>query len=313
MMKRHVALALALACCSALLAAGPLEERQKTPSLAERFPAPPGYSVEQDTESDGARDFSTASGVRGHMLRRFVQAGDDGPMTPPDIARYFADQLHAQNGFLFDDRMNSRSGRLDGRIPGPRPVWLHVDINDDGNVLDVIALEERAASTREMPVEETRITGSWTTGETRDALSALAVPFFKPFQGWAWHVTVEELHDGSAQADSAHPYRVRLSGRQRSQACATCPVTTDAQDVAAFTMDVNRVELLDPGFTPTGQITRLRDGGKILITRPDSARSAPHFAVIDIPWKYGVGEVSLYQRDLVEAFLASPRLADLVK
>jgi hypothetical protein len=321
-------LAFVVACSVAPLTAGPRAAGQKTPSLAERFPAPPGYSVEQDTESDGARDFSTASGVGGHILRRFVQAGDDGPMSVPDIARFYADQLHAQNGMLFDGRVNNRAGRIDGRIPGARPVWLHVDISDDGNVVDVIALEERAAASRTTPVEETRIAGSWTTDEalgdmpaseraiamrTRDTLSTLAAPFFKPFMGWAWRVTVEVLRDGSGETVSAHPYRVRVSGRQRSQACATCPVTTDAQDVIVFTMDVNRVASIDPGVTPAGQITRFKDGGKILITRAGATEGALPFAVIDIPWKYGVGEVSLYQRDLVEAFLASAALADLVK
>ena len=299
MMKRHVALAFALTCSTALLAASPQPQRQKSPSLAERFPAPPGYSVEQDTMSEGTRDFSIATGVRGRILRRFVQAGDDGPAGVAEIVRYFADLLRAQGGVLFDDRLNSRAGRLDGRIPGARPVWLHVDINDESSVLDIIALEETAPSERQMPVDETRIGGSWTTGEafvampeadramamrTRDALSALAAPFFRPFQGWAWRVTVEELRDGSTSSASTYPYRVRVSGRQRSQACATCPVTTDTQDVTMFT-----------------------------ITRADPARSAPPFAVIDVPWKSGVGEVSLYQHDLVEAFLRSAALADLVK
>lgn len=324
-MTLRAAITIALTCSIPLAAA-----QSKTPSLAERFPVPDGYSAEQDTESDGAQNFSTANDVRGHILRRFVQAGDDGPKPVAEIVRFFADRLHAQNGFLFDDRFSSSGGRLDGRIPGPKPVWLHVDITDEGRGLDIIALEESAASTRPMPIEEASIAGSWSTGEmfvdmpaadrvnalrARDALATLAEPFFKPFQGWAWRVTVEELRDGSTRApiDSTPPYRVRVSGRQRSQACATCPVTTDAQDVTVFTMDVNRAESLDPGSTPTGAITRFKDGGKILITRADRAGSTPHVAVIDLPWKYGVGEVSLYQRDLVEFFLASARLADLVK
>jgi hypothetical protein len=78
-------------------------------------------------------------------------------------------------------------------------------------------------------------------------------------------------------------------------------------------MDVNRAESLDPGSTPTGEITRFKDGGRILITRADRAGSTPHFAVIDVPWKYGVHEVSLYQRDLVEQFLKTAALAELVK
>jgi len=42
-------------------------------------------------------------------------------------------------------------------------------------------------------------------------------------------------------------------------------------------------------------------------------KTATHFAVVDIPWKYGVHEVSLYQRDLVETFLSSAVLTDIVK
>ncbi len=40
--------------------------------------------------------------------------------------------------------------------------------------------------------------------------------------------------------------------------------------------------------------------------------AAAQFLVIDVPWKYGVGEVSLYQRDLVETFLASAALTNLL-
>ena len=374
-MHMRVVLVTALICSTTLLTAAPQSARatsQKPPTLAERFPPPPGYGVEQDVESDSMRSFSTATDVRGHIIRRYVQAGDDGPTSVPDIARYFADLLHAQGGSLFDDRINNRAGRLDGRIPGPRPVWLHVEINDDGGALDITALEESAASTREMPLEDTRIAGSWATTEAftematadrasavrvRDALSALVAPTFKPLLGWAWQVTAEELRDGSAATTTTLPYRVRVSGVQRSQACATCPVTADTQSVTAFTMDVNRIEslgaldpttapaqgvFLDPGFMPSAQVTHFLDGAKILVTRanrpalflsidregPDGRRlaqlnpayfearrdrSAPQFVVIDIPWKHGVGEVSLYQRDLVDAFLASAKLADLLK
>jgi len=291
-MRALGALAAALACCSALLAASQTVPGPKSPTLAERFPAPPGYSVEQDTASEGSRDFSSATGVRGRMLRRFVQAGDDGPSGVAEVARYFADLLHAQGGVLLDDRLNSNTGRLDGRIPGPRPVWLHVDITDGSGVLDIIALEETTATARPMPIEEARIAGSWAVGETfvdmpaadraialgkRDALAALAMPMFKPLQGWVWRVTAEELRGGGSPTPSPYPYRVRISGRLISQACATCPATTDNEEVTVFTMDVNRS------------------------------------AVIDAPWKRGVGEVSLYQWELVDKLLSSAALAELIK
>ncbi len=416
-MPSRAALAIALACSTALFAS---PQRQapaspaKTPTLAERFPVPDGYSAEQDTESDGTQNFSTAHDIRGHILRRFVQAGDDGPKPVAEIVRFFADRLHAQNGVLFDDRFSSAGGRLDGRIPGPKPVWLHVDITDEGRGLDIIALEESAASARTMPVDEASIPGSWSTSEmfvdmpagdraaairTRDAVAALASPSFRPYQGWAWRASIEDFQDNSAATASTFPYQVHVFGLQRSQPCATCAITTDTHGVTAFTVDINRVEslgepdqatlttegfFLDPGFAPSGQVTSFNDGGKVLITRAGRpalfvpvtrdaylqaritftqstgvalpgagvedlrkelaalsaddkkvpaedpvgrrvarlnpayfeagrARTAPHFAVIDIPWKYGVHEVSLYQRDLVEQFLKTTVLADLVK
>lgn len=332
------AIAIALTCSMPLIAAGQRQATpSKTPSLAERFPVPDGYSAEQDTESDGTQNFSTAANVRGHILRRFVQAGDDGPMAMPEIVRFFADRLHAQGGFLFDDRFNSGGGRLDGRIPGPKPVWLHVDISDEGRLLDVIALEERVPSTSAMPAVETTTPGSWSTGEaladiaaadragalrTRDAVSALAAPAFQPYQGGAWRVTVETLLDGAA-TEWTIPYRIRVTMR----------------DASAVVIDVNRVESLDPAFTPAGAITKISDG-RILITRtgrpplytppsPDAPsrrltlnsayfeagrpRNLAHFAVIDVPWKHGAGEVSLSQSDLIERFLQTTTLTDIVK
>jgi hypothetical protein len=409
MMKRCVALALTVACSAPVFAMQSARAR-KAPTLAERFPAPPGYSVEQDTESEGSRNFSTAPNVRGHILRRFVQAGDDGPAGVAEVAGYFADLLHDQNGFLFDDHLNSNSGRLDGRIPGPRPVWLHVEISDESNVVDIIALEEFAGSAHEMPVEEPRVPGSWATGErlttvpaadraaangVRDALAALAAPAFRPYQGWAWQVTSEDLPDGALSTTSTYPYRVRVAGLRRSQACATCAVSTDTRGVTIFTVEVNHVEALgeldtatlatdgffvDPGFVSTSQVTPFRSGGRILVTatgRPalfepvtrdeylqariryaessgnsagagalrqelsglssedkrapatntagrriaklnaayftaGAGRATAQFLVIDVPWKYGVGDVSLYQRDLAETFLASAALTDLL-
>jgi hypothetical protein len=285
---------------------------KQLPTLVERFPPPPGYSVEQDVESEGARSFSTASDVRGHILRRFVQAGDDGPTSVPEIVRYFADLLHEQNGFMFDDRLNNVSGRLDGRIPGPRPVWLHVEINDSGSVLDITALEEpTAAPSRDMPVEEWRIAGSWSAGDSATAIAAVLAPAFRPYQGWAWSVVPGDT-----------PSQSRVTGFQRSQACATCAIVTAADRVVLLNVHINDSSLVPSGFAMTGSVTKFRDGGRILIAQPGlssadfeaaRARAAAHFAVIDLPWKYAVGEVSLYQYDLVDAFLATAALMDLVK
>jgi hypothetical protein len=229
----------------------------------------------------------------------------------------------------------------------------------------------------------------------RDALAALAAPAFRPYQGWAWQVTSEDLPDGALSTTSTYPYRVRVAGLRRSQACATCAVSTDTRGVTIFTVEVNHVEALgeldtatlatdgffvDPGFVSTSQVTPFRSGGRILVTatgRPalfepvtrdeylqariryaessgnsagagalrqelsglssedkrapatntagrriaklnaayftaGAGRATAQFLVIDVPWKYGVGDVSLYQRDLAETFLASAALTDLL-
>lgn len=284
----------------------------KAPTLAQRFAPPPGYSAEQDVESEGARSFSTAADVRGHIIRRFVQAGDDGPMAPWEIARYFAELLHTQGGAMYDDRVSSTGGRLDGRIPGARPVWLHVDINDSGNVLDIIALEEAAASTKELPLEETTITGTWTNSSATPELNAAMSRAFSPYQGWAWKFEKRQAGDATTSTASSTVSQMQLTGRSRSQLCATCPIGTDTADLLILTIDVNRLE--------NGLVSALQDDSRVLVTRagrqtrlspPD--RAGEPFIVIDLPWKRGIGEVSLYQHDLVEALLSSPKLTDLVK
>lgn len=367
----------------------------KPPTLAERFPPPRGYSVEQDVESEGTRSFSTASDVRGHILRRFVQAGDDGPTRVPEIARYFAELLHAEGGVMFDDRLSNTGGRLDGRIPGARPTWLHVDINDSGSVLDIIALEEGAAAAREILNEETSIAGTWTNDGAPLQVAAVLSRAFSPYLGWAWQLSAHALSDGSRETVATTQSRLSLSGRQRSQSCASCPVVTDTTDVTVMSIDLNRLEsiadrdattiaddgfVIDPGFAVSSPVTRFRDGTRVLITGPGRPlllvpatrgaylqsqirraladrsasldvlqteftalspdgrnapatdalgrrvlmlnpayfeggrdRRAPHFAVIDVPSKYGAGEVTLYQHDLIELLFNSPNLTDIVK
>jgi hypothetical protein len=46
------------------------------------------------------------------------------------------------------DSFNNVSGRIDGRIPGTKPLWLHVEVSDEGGVIDVLLLEERQPSAR---------------------------------------------------------------------------------------------------------------------------------------------------------------------
>ena len=75
-----------LVLCGLLASSGTPTLAQKPapapPSLAERFPPPEGYSVEQDVEGNDGRDFWIVSNVRGHILRRFVQAGLGGQQVP---------------------------------------------------------------------------------------------------------------------------------------------------------------------------------------------------------------------------------------
>lgn len=194
-------------------------------NLIDRFELPPGYGSEQDVESDGSRSFSTAAGVSGHILRRYVQAGDD-KTSVADLAAYFADRIHEQGGSLFDDRLNNISGQLDGRVPGAKPVWLHVEISDEGGVIDVILLEERAPVAREMPVEETRIPGTWTAAAGTTSIAEKIAPLLQPYQGWEWRLVLDEAT------------RARLSGLARSQACASCPIVTDTREITVATFDL---------------------------------------------------------------------------
>ena len=190
-------------------------------TLAARIALPHSYVSEQDTESDGTFDFAKAPGVRGHILRRFVQPDDD-KMNVVDIVSHFAAELHRQGGIVLNDRLNDLAGRIDGRIPGAKPVWLHVDVSDEGGLIDVLVLEERQPAAREIPVEESEVPGTWSSQlPIGDRLAAL----FQPYRGWEWHVAPENG-------------RARVYGLARTQACATCPVVTDTTAVTLATFDL---------------------------------------------------------------------------
>jgi hypothetical protein len=202
---------------------GQAPQRPAGVPLPQRVALPDGYGSEQDTESDGAFDFAQAPGVRGHILRRFVQPGDD-KSSVASIVGFFAGEVHRQGGVVLIDRLNNVSGRIDGRIPGAKPLWLHVDVSDEGGVIDVLLLEERQPAAREIPVEETAVPGSWTSDA---AIGARLAPIFQPYRGWEWHL-VPEGQD-----------RARLFALARTQACATCPVVTDKTPMTIATFDIN--------------------------------------------------------------------------
>lgn len=124
-----------------------LGQTPKAVPLAERVALPDGYASEQDTESEGAFNFAQAPGVRGHILRRFVQSGDD-KTAPRDLIDFFANAIRQQGGVILIDSSNKVSGRIDGRIPGTKPLWLHVEVSDEGGVIDVLLLEERDPAAR---------------------------------------------------------------------------------------------------------------------------------------------------------------------
>lgn len=299
-MTLRAAIAIALTCSASLLAAGqrpPSRPPVTAPSLAERFPPPPGYGVEQDTASDGTRSFFGAIDVKGHILRRFVQADDDTTPDLPAIVRHFADILYAANGVMLDDRFNAGSGRLDGRIPGAKPVWLHVEIGSDGKLIDITALEEATATHRETPLDESAIDGSWSVNDrvttataeqrtaaihARDVSASVITPLLSPYRGWSWRLSVADAPASTATSGAVLPYRMQLSGIARTRTCATCPIVEDASETTALTIDVNRIEslgdhdrdtdasdgfVLDPNIAPTTSVTPLRDGRRVLVTR----------------------------------------------
>jgi len=198
-------------------------QRPANVPLPQRVALPDGYGSEQDTESDGAFDFAQAPGVRGHILRRFVQAGDD-KASGAALIGFFAGEIHRQGGVVLIDRLNNVAGRIDGRIPGQKPLWLHVDVSDEGGVIDVLLLEERQPVAREVPLEETAVPGTWTS---EAAFGPRLAPIFQPYRGWEWHLALE----GQDHA--------RLFALARTQACASCPVVTDKTAVTIATFDIN--------------------------------------------------------------------------
>jgi hypothetical protein len=203
-----------------MAAVAPPQKTAAAVPLTARVALPDGYASEQDTESDGAFNFAQVPWIRGHILRRFVQAGDD-KSTPLTIVGHFASEIHGRGGVVLNDRFNNLTGRIDGRIPGPKPVWLHAEVSDEGGVIDVVLLEERVPVPREIPLEEQNVPGTW-TAESPDG--ARVAPLLQPYRGWAWHSTL----DGG---------RVRLFGFARTQACASCAVVTDTAPVTMLTFD----------------------------------------------------------------------------
>lgn len=233
---------------------------QNRPELAARFPVPDGYRIVDEDHGTGVADFVFAKNVTGDRLHRVLEARDGVEVTPLALAQHFAARLRAQGGVMFADRINNGGGRLEGRIPGGRPVWLHVDIADNGRSADVVTIEQEPGATAPaLPVEETHIPGTWTVNENLDAMAAadravanavrnaaadLVAPMLAPYLGWAWRAQTEDLADVSLVAPGAFPYRIHIYGLMRSQECATCPVLTDTHGVTLVRLEVNRVEAL---------------------------------------------------------------------
>jgi hypothetical protein len=130
-----------------MTAIAPAQKTVPAVPLAARIALPDGYASEQDTESDGAYNFAQAPGVRGHILRRFVQSGDD-KTAPRDLIDFFANAIRRQRGVVLIEGSNNVTGRIDGRIPGTKPLWLHVEVSDEGGVVDVLLLEEQKPAAR---------------------------------------------------------------------------------------------------------------------------------------------------------------------
>jgi hypothetical protein len=238
-MIRIPALAVAASAVFAALA-GQNAQRPVNLPLSERIALPAGYASEQDTESDGAFDFAQAPGIRGHILRRFVQPGDD-KTSVFDIVGYFAGEIHRQGGIVLKDRLNNLTGRIDGRIPGAKPLWLHVDVSDEGGVIDVLLLEERQPAAREIPVEERAVPGTWSSDVP---LGDRLAPIFQPYRGWAWRLVPEG------------PDRARLFALARSQACAACQVVTDTTPVTIATFDLTQKSAPDiPSRKGAGEVS----------------------------------------------------------
>ena len=229
----------------AIVAALASQNAPRAIPIVDRVSLPAGYGSEQDTESDGAFDFAQAAGVRGHILRRFVQPGDD-KSAVADIVGHFAAEIHQQGGVVLSDRLNNVTGRIDGRIPGAKPLWLHVDVSDEGGLIDVLLLEERAPVAREIPVEETSVPGTWSSDL---AIGDRLAPIFQPYRGWEWHLV----------ADGAD--RARLFAQARSQACATCPVLTDKTPVTIAVFNIGLKGAPDiPSRHGAGEVSLFQHG-----------------------------------------------------
>lgn len=248
----------ALLCTVALTL--PAAARQDPPALTARFPAPDGYRVIDEDGGNGTGDFVFARGVTGRQLRRTLEAPDGAQVSTLGVARHFAERLRTQGGVMFADRINHGGGRLEGRIPGERPVWLHVDITDEGRSIGMVAIEqEPGAPATDLPVGETRIPGAWGVGENlynmtaadrpaamavRTAVASLVAPVLSPYLGWAWRASTEDLADVTLAAPGAFPYRVHVFGLMRSQECPACPIITDTHGVTMVRLEINYVEAL---------------------------------------------------------------------
>jgi hypothetical protein len=135
---------------------------QDRPTLAQRFPVPDGYALVDDDSETGTLDVFLARGRRGTILRRTLEAKPGATVSVAGVARVFGDRVRGAGGTIHGDRMTNAGGLLDGRIPGERPVWLHLDISDTGRSVAMVALDEAPGQPAvAVPVEEIRIPGAW--------------------------------------------------------------------------------------------------------------------------------------------------------